>query len=400
VAAFAPGYYMLSSTAAQRPRAKPSLAYRVENTIRERGAVESVRLTEIRCQVAGGSTLLFLAEEGKRVEKGDLLVELDDALLREQLAAAEIQFKKSQAELDRRKFELRGLRREHEARQRLAEMEARAADLARKRELDDGGEWAMQLSAANSELAIAKQRLKVAQDVLENAPGNRGGKSVVDLRLMVFEARETMKVAESRKRFLEQHDREYRTALLDLAVAKKQLQVLRIQTEAESAIRLSESELQAVQASCEQVQLQLANIKRQIENCKLVAPQAGLVMHPRANTGRTNRTAVLEEGAQVRERQTLILLPDMTDLRLRVFVNESRISRVAVGQPATIRCDAFPDREWSGKVTHISDQPEPSSWFAPDIKRYAVFVSIEGPTEQLKIGLTALVEIDAGMQPD
>ena len=52
--------------------------------------------------------------------------------------------------------------------------------------------------------------------------------------------------------------------------------------------------------------------------------------------------------------------------------------------------------DFKGKVVHVSEVPEPASWLNADVKEYAVLVSIDGSTDGLRVGLTALVELDAG----
>jgi HlyD family secretion protein len=122
--------------------------------------------------------------------------------------------------------------------------------------------------------------------------------------------------------------------------------------------------------------------------------QNGIMVYATVAASR-NRTTAIEEGATVRERQPIVRIPDLPRLQVKVHVNESRISRVRVGQSARILCDALPDRPFQGRVVQVNDVPEPSSWLTGDVKEYAAVVSIEGPAESLRIGLTALVEIDA-----
>ena len=186
--------------------------------------------------------------------------------------------------------------------------------------------------------------------------------------------------------------------MLDLAVAERQLLLTREKHAFEQARRTAEAELSASEAALAREQRNLDQIKQRLERCKISAPQAGMVVYATANATRANQGSVLAEGAQVRERQTLIQLPDLNHLQLKVHVNETRIARVRVGQPAIIRVDAFPTREFQGKVVHANNVPEPTSWLNADVKEYAVHVSIDGPIDGLRIGLTALAEIDTEVQ--
>ncbi len=372
-----------------------ALENRIDNTIRERGTVESSRWVEVRCEVRGGSTILFVRPEGSRVGKGDLLVELDDAALREQLAAAEIAARQAKAALEQANAEREAVELDQEAMIQVLEEELRSAELARQRILGDGGELACQLAAVQSDLAIARERLKVAESLLDAAPAERQGDSVVDLRLKAFEAREAIKAAEVRKQFLEEHERQYQTAFLNGSISQKKLQMVRQKNGLEKSVRSAKADVLAKETVVVVAKRKLGQIEQQIAKCKIYAPQDGIIVHATAAASR-NRTTPIEAGATVRERQPLVRIPDLSSLQVKVHVNESRISRVRVGQSARILCDALPDRPFQGRVVQVNDVPEPSTWLTGDVKEYAAVVSIEGPVELLRIGLTALIEIDAG----
>jgi multidrug resistance efflux pump len=263
--------------------------------------------------------------------------------------------------------------------------------------LADGGELDYELAQTESEIAVAKARLQTAED-LKNSPNS---KAIEELRLVQIEASEAIKMAEARKLLLDKFDRKARTTMLDLNVAEKQLLKAREEQAFEKAQRIAEAELAASKLALSQDQRKLEEIQQQLQRCKIYAPQAGIVLYAATPTSQTasrsaSRTAraVIEEGAQVRERQTLIQLPDLSNLRMKVKVNESRIARVRVGQPAKIQCDAFVGRLFQGKVVQVSKVPEPSSWLNTDVRDYAVLVSLDGPTDGLRIGLTGVVEIN------
>ncbi|HYW78683.1 MAG TPA: hypothetical protein VE890_03865, partial [Thermoguttaceae bacterium] len=55
------------------------LERRIHGTVRERGVLQSAGTLEIRNEVAGTATILFLVPDGTVVKQGDLLVELDSS---------------------------------------------------------------------------------------------------------------------------------------------------------------------------------------------------------------------------------------------------------------------------------------------------------------------------------
>ncbi|RMD75546.1 MAG: hypothetical protein D6820_14520, partial [Lentisphaerae bacterium] len=70
----------------------------------------------------------------------------------------------------------------------------------------------------------------------------------------------------------------------------------------------------------------------QLELCKIKAPQNGLVVYHKQHWKRD----VIQPGATVSYRQSLIDLPDTSSLQVSVKIHESRISLVQLGQIAYV----------------------------------------------------------------
>ena len=66
-------------------------------TVTEEGNVESASNVDIKCEVAGGSSILWIVEDGKNVEEGEKIVELDGSALEEQINTQRITFEKAKA---------------------------------------------------------------------------------------------------------------------------------------------------------------------------------------------------------------------------------------------------------------------------------------------------------------
>ncbi|HYW81071.1 MAG TPA: efflux RND transporter periplasmic adaptor subunit, partial [Thermoguttaceae bacterium] len=194
-------------------------------------------------------------------------------------------------------------------------------------------------------------------------------------------------------RLLIEHTSKHRTAVLELAVVEAKSAVSAIHHQSEAAIAEAEAELHSRRAAIELENTRLARIQRQIQQCQIKAPRDGIVVLANAAASRT--AVSVEEGATLRPRQPILKMPDMQRPQLRVHVHETGVHRVRPGQAALLRFDAFPDRDFRGTVTAVNDAPEPSTWLGSGNGReYAVLVSIENPTRELRLGLTALVEID------
>ena len=66
-------------------------------TVTEDGNLESASNVDIKCQVAGGSSILWIVEDGSTVKKGDRLVELDASQLDEQINTEKITYEKARS---------------------------------------------------------------------------------------------------------------------------------------------------------------------------------------------------------------------------------------------------------------------------------------------------------------
>ena len=105
----------------------------------------------------------------------------------------------------------------------------------------------------------------------------------------------------------------------------------------------------------------------------------------------------VEEGATVRERQTLVRIPDLSQMQVKVNVHESKVEELASGMPASILVQG---EKYRGNVESIANQPEPTSWFQGNVKEYATIVKIDGDAAGLKPGMTSEVTILVGHLKD
>ena len=381
------------------PAQAKQLRRRIESTVWERGELESADTVEIQSQVQGPTTILRLVPEGTVVRAGDLLVELDDSALRETLIEQQATMAQARATLKQSEPAMAAAEQELASGLAVAELAAKVAKLNRDRYLAEGGEFELEVKRTESEMAVAVQKLEVAQNALKSTEkavkkGLATGQAVDEAQLAVAEARHELVTADATRQLLTGRLRDYRTAVLELAVLQANSTLTRARSQSRLALENARADCLAGKAVLELEQARLVAVQRQIEGCRIRAPRAGPVI---AADPPIRGSAPIEEGAVVRQGQMLLKMPDMSRLRLRVFVHESRIDRVRKGQPVRIRFDAFPDRTFGGKVVRIADFPEPVGWLRTDARQYAVLVSLEGAAPEMKLGMTAEAEIDVSV---
>ena len=162
-----------------------------------------------------------------------------------------------------------------------------------------------------------------------------------------------------------------------------------------SKLAQAEARLRSAQGQY-QVQLRQRNdLRQQLAKCVIRAERPGLVVYGGGRDDSFFRgEEPIREGASVRERQTIITIPDMTRMAVSVRIHEAYINKVRKGQKARITVDAFPDKVLSGEVTKVALLPDSANrWMNPDLKVYVTTIAIDGSHEWLKPGMSAKVEI-------
>lgn len=329
------------------------------------GEIQSSANQEIKCEVSarnGSVTVLRVVPEGTRVKGGDELIELDSTAFDKELeqqriavTSAETQKIRSKADLDTALISLDEYKK------------GTLVESLTKFELDK--------KAAEQELALAQEKFVYSQQ----------------MQAKNFITRQQLKgdelaVAQAKRR---------------VQLVDKQIDVLKQYT-AKKELKRLESDIAAAQVKLRndeeayQVELdKLHEIEDLIEKCTISVPEgvSGQVTYNKEFSRRGNTEWILEPGAEVREGQVLIRLPDQDKMEVKALVQESSITSVRVGMPAEIRVDALNNRILKGVVTKVNQYPEQSGWGSSSIRKYAVLVRIINPPSELIPGMNSSVAI-------
>ena len=158
-------------------------------------------------------------------------------------------------------------------------------------------------------------------------------------------------------------------------------------------ITSAEAKLKAERASHKLDEEKLRDIAEQVANCTIFATKPGQVVYANSEGQRGHGEVVIQEGTMIRERQVIIKLPDPKQMQVQAKISEGKISMVDEGMSATIKLDAFPDKELTGVVKEVSEYPAGSGWFGSAVKEYETLIEILNPPSDLRPGLTAEVKI-------
>ncbi len=105
--------------------------------------------------------------------------------------------------------------------------------------------------------------------------------------------------------------------------------------------------LEAQRAAVAAAEASLSEIDARLATATLTAPFDGRVTIRHREPGET-----------VQPGQPVITLMDTDDRWVQIYVPEDRIGTVAIGQPATITSDSYPDRQHRGEVSFVASEAE------------------------------------------
>jgi len=322
------------------------------------GNLSSGTNAELKCQVLGGARIISIVPDGTHVTAGTELVQLDRSSFDQALDAERILYERAVAT------------------QIQAEQDYQAAAISMKEYLE--GTYNKDLQAAKELIIVAQQNLDTDNNVLSHTERmyRKGFVTALQLeadKFAVEHGQLDLDAAVLAKKVLEEFTR---------AKTLKQLEAVR---DAADARRRSE------QANVNLEKTKVDRIRGQLKYCIIKAPQRGMVVYANDPDRRDRSDAPqIEEGAMMRERQTIIRLPDLNDMQVETTVHESHVPHIRPGMPAHIE---ILGRAWHGHVKSIASRPTPPSRYSTPTKNYTVFVALDGNLAGLRPGMTAQVEI-------
>lgn len=298
------------------------------------GTLEAVQSLLVKPAVNG--TVLKLPTVGDRVQKGQLIVQLDPTNYNRALENARLVLQKAQANLDK-------LRADQASTQAANRQNIASAEVA--------------YANARRDLEAARTNLQAAQKLYDL--GGTSAQSLQSAKDSYAKAQASLEMAQ-----------------VNLNTAR---QALSLKNNANA------QDLRNAQIALEQARLEVKNAEENLAQTKIYAPFDGVVAEVNAQVGS------IGVGATVSNATALLTLIDDSSINLPVQIDESEIARVKVGQKVEVTLDAFGGETFAGVVTAIS----PSARIQQNIAVFFVTVNVPNPERKLRPGMTAEGEIIA-----
>jgi len=377
-------------------------------TINESGEIEAERRTVIRNEVPYSAIITYVVEEGTVVRKGDKIIafeckELTDATEKQHLTVTDARNEYTQASEN-----LALKKREMDNAVRKAEQAVEDAKIDLERY--EKGEAPNNIRDARSKIQLAERDLKLAQSNLQfklevnkdpelNSPYSASEIEADRLSVERLELARQKAVADLQMLETYDHPREMRR--LRMAVEDAEIDLERRELERKRELVKAEATEQAKLYTLRAQEEKLKELEEYEKKLVILAEEEGLVVYDTGGSRYRPSNVTVAVGERIEPRQQLMIIPEMSTLRVKTKVYEAMIQYVHPGLKAFVRLDAQPGEVLSGEVTKVAVLPNSQNrWLNPDVKIFDVTVRMDNPPPGLKPGMTAEVELVVARLPD
>jgi HlyD family secretion protein len=299
------------------------------------GVVEPNFQVEVKSK-ASGEVLKFKYEEGDRIKKGQLLLQLDKSDEIRSVARSKADLASATAKLNKAKTAL----------------------------LSQETKYQTSLKSAESQVQEAEANLEESEDKLKRQE---------DLFQKKFTSQEALQGAQTAFKVNQENLIQARS---DVQAAKDTIHDIDVK---KHEIDLARSEVQRAKIS-------LAEAKERLDETEIFAPISGVLIEKLVEQGQIISSGI----SNVSGGTTLANLADLSRLFIIADVDETDIGSVEINQLVKITADAYPGRTFSGKVQRIS----PRGQVENSITIFKVKIEIQGEGKDiLKPMMTANVDI-------
>jgi HlyD family secretion protein len=383
---------------------------RLKVTIVARGSLESASNGDIFCKVRSGTkgstiatTIKSLVDAGVMVKKDEEVMVLDASGFIEQDKDKQKDVKqalsaKIKAEQD---FEIQKINNETDIEKAVNAFDLAKIDLEKYKM----GDYEQSLKdvlgriqTAESDLADWKDRAawsarmvkkRLMSKVQADADANRVDASSIALAKVQEELR-----------VLEKYTKGRNETDLQAKVNEAERGVKKAKLNAEYTLKYLEADRDTKQAIFDLEEQRLADIKDQIKQCVVRAPQDGLVVYyvpEQVRGGGGSVQSIVAQGEPVRESQKMLQIPDLNNMLVNLRVPEAFLANLHKGATATVKVDTYPTQPLKGHVSFVDTVASQQDWFAADVRVYKTYVAIDrakdGDMPPLKPGMSAVVTI-------
>ena len=153
--------------------------------------------------------------------------------------------------------------------------------------------------------------------------------------------------------------------------------------------RIEQARVEAARYRITQYEANLTKAHHDLTKVTITAPMTGVITRLNVEEGENAIMGTLNNPGTV-----LLVIADLGTMEAWVEVDETEVVKVALGQAAKVKIDAFPDQEFSGTVTEIGNSPlRVRTGASREAVDFEVKITLAGTLPNIRPGLSAKAEI-------
>lgn len=316
------------------------------------GTVQAVRTTAVKAPSQSGLTLVWLIEDGSRVEEGDTLCKFSSESL-------------------------------------LTRLQSAKDNLVQIQNTVSSNQLSLDIELESMERTLEASNLDMTFMKLDSVRRP----FMTPLQQKIFDLRFRQAKIRQEKLFLQQTLRKSR-----IASSRRSLQ---------SALLSSEAQIKSVQTTIDRLSVVAPHsgivLRLEREGSRMMVSSAS--RREGGTTYRTENTSVYDsqpivEGIEVFPGEEVLSIPDMSLMRIRLMVPEIDYKRIEYGQKVQIQVESANNLVTTGSVEKktlasgvTSSQPRNRRGANATVKKYEIIISVDSCHTQMKPGLSAQCRI-------
>lgn len=309
-------------------------------TFVEKGELEAARNTEIVCQVrasgrgnSAASSIKWVIDDGSKVKKGDLLMLLEDASLREQLNNQHIMVEEKNDLYEQAKANLKIVENENKSAEltainnyKIAEIDLEKFRKAEKQQKQFDIDSRIKLATAD----LIQWRDKLGWSNRMFTRGYLSANQKLNDETRLDQANVNLDKLQKEFDTLKFDNQRQELDLLNkLEQAKLQMEIAKENSESKRA--QGQAKLTSAELILKQESQKRDDLEQDVRNCKIYAPHDGMVIYfvsESSRFGNNSQTSPIEVGSPVKEGQKLMRIPNLSRMIARVKVHESIVTKL------------------------------------------------------------------------
>jgi HlyD family secretion protein len=167
----------------------------------------------------------------------------------------------------------------------------------------------------------------------------------------------------------------------------------RTEKSTKGAVDKANSDLEAAEITARLEKQELDRVKAQLDKCIIKAPQDGILVY--AKDRYWDPSARIQAGSIVYYRQTIITIPDLTKMQIKMKVHESVVKKIRPDLKADIVMEALPGQTIHGTVVSVGTMAHQDGYWSQGGKEYLTIIKVEDLPESagIKPGMTGEVKV-------